>query len=129
MNNFNTFSHALQLAQSHPENPPNCICPEEPPESSQAQQATFQSTWLAAYCNTLPPTRNLQFSHDMFLRHAKMCDQCREWVPSRLIIQDTQRAVTRADKELQTLATFCAGLARTHVSLESFIFCIQSGQL
>ena len=127
MNNLNTFSHALQLAQSHPENPPNCIHPEEPPESSQARQATFQSTWLAAYCNTLPRTRNLQFSHDIFLHHAEMCDQCREWVPSHLIIQDTQCAVTRADKESQTLATFRAGLARTHVSLELFIFRIQSG--
>lgn len=52
-----------------------------------------------------PSQHPTPFSTAAYRQHEWLSENIgRRWVPSRLVIRDSQRAITRAEKEMQTLA-------------------------
>lgn len=98
------------------------LLPSQEEPNFDAREAALHATWLAAYRRVQPSQSPTPYSHEAYLQHNAMSERIRrQWAPSRSAIREGQRTITRAEKELQALATFRAMSSNCEASVNGLV--------
>ena len=99
-------------------------------QDSSAVSAAFKMTWATSYQAALSPThRHIEPSISTYGFHRSMVANIQEWTPSPLIIRDAQRAILRANGDVEALVTIRQRQSKINISLDNLINNLCSGQL
>ena len=99
-------------------------------QDSSAVSAAFKMTWATSYQAALSPThRHIEPSISTYGFHRSMVANIQEWMPSPLIIRDAQRAILRANGDVEALVTIRQRQSKINISLDNLINNLCSGQL